>query len=95
MSGGVGRRFRQGNVRHAERALIATQAGETLEQGGIGSAYQQCREQRVFLRPRRIDFVDSDAHSCLAEQIRPQHHAIDAGQAFDRGHTLRRNAGPV
>src|SRR5262249_40325914 len=55
---GALRRLCERDVRQSERACIAGQCAEALEQPGVGRACEQHREQRVFLRPRCIDLVD-------------------------------------
>ena len=51
-------RFRQRRMRDAERADVAAQTGQPLQQRGVRRARQQGGEQRVFLRARDIDLVD-------------------------------------
>src|SRR5262252_7144363 len=58
LDSGALRRLCERDVRQSERARIAAQCPETLEQRRIGRAYEQHREQRVFLRPRSVDLVN-------------------------------------
>jgi hypothetical protein len=56
---------------------------------------QQCREQRVFLRPRGIDIVGMARHGHTTEQIRPQFFARNAGCGFHVDQTLGGHTGPI
>src|SRR6266852_1188155 len=91
-AGGV----RERGMRRSDRARIAAQAGEALEQAGIGGAREQSRQQRVFLRARGIDLVDIAAKSrMLAVKVGAQNRATHAGRVFDRDDALGGNARPV
>src|ERR1022692_4317499 len=41
-----------------ERTRIAGQVGKAFEQAPVRWAREQCREQRIFARPRRLDVID-------------------------------------
>ena len=82
-------------MRHADRGRIAAQLRQRLQQGRIGSAGQQGGEQRIFLRARRIDFIDIAARGHAAEKIGTQDGAGDIGHALDDGDPLGRHAVPV
>ena len=44
-------------MRAAERRLVAAEPGDAGEQVVVGRPRQERREQRVFMRPRRLDLV--------------------------------------
>ena len=92
--GAVGR-FRETDMRHAERRRIAAQRCKAAQKFRVRRARQQRRQQRVFLRAREIDFIDAGGLIVLAVQIGPQNRASDAGQRFDRQNAFGRNARPI
>ena len=92
---GMGGGFGERDMRHPERAGIAAQLGQIRQQLRVRRACEQRGDQRVFLRARRIHFVDVAGHLFSAVQIGPQSGAIDAGDGFDRNDPLRGNASPV
>jgi len=53
------RSLRERSVRKAQRTQVPAQFSQAPEQWGIGTARQQGREQRIFLRPCQVDLIDS------------------------------------
>ncbi len=83
-------------MREPERARIAAQAGEPLEQCGVGGAREQHRQQRVFLRTRGIDLVDVAGGAWVFRvKIGAQNRAAHAGRGFDRQHAFSRHTCPI
>ncbi len=54
-------------MRDAERARIAAQFGQPRQQVGVRRTRKQGCEQRIFLRPRGIHFVDVTRHVVAVE----------------------------
>ena len=88
------RRLGESDMRHAERRGIAAEFREPLEQRRVGRTRQQRRQKRVFLRARRVDFVDVARH-VSAEQIGTQHRRGSRRLQFDREHAFGRDTIPV
>src|SRR5262249_42070028 len=89
---GGGRGLGERRMGHAERARVAAQVAEPRQQYRVGCARQQGREQRVFLRARRIDVVDRYG---FAIEVRPQNVPRNAGDGLDRNDALGWNSRPV
>ena len=71
----------------AERARVAAQFGETVEQESIRCAREQQRQQRVFPSARSIDLIHTSRHAgMLVAEIGP--HTVDASR--DIGKQRRR-----
>src|SRR5262249_55964197 len=58
LSAGAACRLGERRMRQSKRGCIATHTGKSLQQRLIGSAREQACEQRVFLRPRRLDLIE-------------------------------------
>ena len=93
---GAARRLRERRMREPERARVAAQGRQARQQRGIGRAREQRDEQRVFLRARGIDFVDSH-RPCrlLGIEIGPQRSRDHPGRGLDRQDALCGNMRPV
>jgi hypothetical protein len=75
----------------AERTRVAAQSSEAVEQGSIGCAREQKRQQRVFPSARGIDLIHVSRHAgMLVAEIRP-----DAGRDIARKRPRRTNAQTV
>jgi hypothetical protein len=78
----------------AERARVAAQSSEAVEQGSIRCAREQKRQQRVFPPARGIDLVHISRHAgMLVAGIRPD--TVDAGRDIARKRPRRTNAQTV
>ncbi len=58
---GPARCIRQRHVRRAHRTCIAVQCRDPVQQLRVRAARQQRRQQRIFLRPGEVEFID-DTH---------------------------------
>jgi hypothetical protein len=76
-----------------ERACVAAEARQALQQLRVGRACEQRRNERVFLCPREIDLVDLG--HLLAIEVGAQPHPRDTGRRLDRQHAFRGNLVPV
>ena len=82
-------------MRQSERARIAAQGAEPLEQRGVGRACEQGREQRIFLRARGIDLVDVRGTMMFGIKVGTKNSTVHSGRRLDRQNPLRGNARPV
>ena len=83
--GGAFRRLGERSVGQSERARIAAQGGEALQQQSVRRAREQDRDEPIFQRPRGVHLVDiARRPGVLGVKIGPQRRAAHAGRRLDR-----------
>ena len=79
-----------------ERGGIGLQRREPAKELGVRRAREQQREERIFLRPRRVDLVNlALGHVAPLKQIGPQQLPPDAGRLLDGDDAIGGNSAPV
>ena len=85
-------------MRHTERARIAAQRRQSLQEIGVRRSCEQHCQQRIFLRARGIDFININVAGvarALAVKIGSQQRPVDPGCGLDCDHAFGGYARPI